>query len=89
MIRIAPEAYIKNVYAKQLEAAKAGTSNRTTDIKNYKSNNDLISDQFNLLGPVYIENRLIQFKTDQIFRYQNNLQTLRFLVQVERFKQRC
>ena len=35
MIRIAPEAYIKNVYAKQLEAAKAGTSNRTTDIKNY------------------------------------------------------
>jgi len=35
MIRTAPEAYIKNVYAKQLEAAKAGTSNRTTDIKNY------------------------------------------------------
>ena len=35
MIRANPEAYIKSVYAKQLEAEKAGASNRTTDIKNY------------------------------------------------------
>ena len=34
-----------------------------TDIINYKSNNDLISDQFNLLGPVYIENRLIEYSS--------------------------
>ena len=35
MIRANPEAYIKSVYAQQLETAKAGASNRTTDIKNY------------------------------------------------------
>ncbi|WP_348700966.1 hypothetical protein [uncultured Limnobacter sp.] len=36
MIRANPEAYIKSVYAQQLETAKAGASNRTTDIKNYE-----------------------------------------------------
>ena len=35
MIRANPEAYITNVYAKDVAAVKAGASNRTTDIKNY------------------------------------------------------
>ena len=35
MIRANPTAFIESEYKKQLEAAKAGASNRTTDIKNY------------------------------------------------------